>query len=174
MTRQRSKSIGGIIHTYQRYDPQRFPSPTEPPPDLVSPAFEHMLAYGSLRELTDEQLARAIHLDPSQIAGLGPSIESLLAMLREQDDTITSFDFRAHDLRRTASTRMAKAGIPKIDISRVLNHSEGGPQATDVYVKYQYEKEKTVALESWERILVAILDGATSAADVIPISKGRS
>jgi len=43
-----------------------------------------MLAYGSLRELTDEQLARAIHLDPSQIAGLGPSIDSLLAMLRER------------------------------------------------------------------------------------------
>ena len=84
LARQRSKSIGGIIHTYQRYDPQRFPSPTQPPPDLVSPAFEHMLAYGSLRELTDEQLARAIHLDPSQIAGLGPSIDSLLAMLRER------------------------------------------------------------------------------------------
>ena len=23
--------IGGVIHTYQKYDPQRFPSPTQPP-----------------------------------------------------------------------------------------------------------------------------------------------
>ena len=27
------KPIGGIIHTYQRYDPKNFPSPTQPPPE---------------------------------------------------------------------------------------------------------------------------------------------
>ena len=75
---------GGIIHTYQRYDPKSFPSPTQPPPDLVSPALEHMLMFGSMRELTEEELARAIHLDPSQIAGLGPSLDGLIAMLQER------------------------------------------------------------------------------------------
>ena len=34
---------GGIIHTYQKFDPVNFPSPTAPPPDVVSPAFEHLL-----------------------------------------------------------------------------------------------------------------------------------
>ncbi|MEX2138518.1 MAG: hypothetical protein WD894_04615 [Pirellulales bacterium] len=77
-------TLGGIIHTYQKYDPKRFPSPTQPPPDLVSPALEHMLMYGELRELTDEELARAIRLDPSQIAGLGPSIDMLRFMLEER------------------------------------------------------------------------------------------
>jgi uncharacterized protein with von Willebrand factor type A (vWA) domain len=77
-------TLGGVIHTYQRYDPTRFPSPTQPPPDLVSPAMEHMLMYGERRELTEEELARAIRIDPSQIAGLGPSIEALLAMLEER------------------------------------------------------------------------------------------
>src|ERR1051326_7505341 len=77
-------SLGGIIHTYQRYDPKRFPSPTQPPPDLVSPAFEHMLAFGEMRELSEEELARAVRIDPSQIAGLGPSIEALRAMLEER------------------------------------------------------------------------------------------
>jgi uncharacterized protein with von Willebrand factor type A (vWA) domain len=77
-------TLGGVIHTYQRYDPKRFPSPTQPPPDLVSPAFEHMLAFGSMRELTDEELARAVKLDPSQIAGLGPTLESLKAALEER------------------------------------------------------------------------------------------
>jgi uncharacterized protein with von Willebrand factor type A (vWA) domain len=77
-------TLGGIIHTYQRYDPRRFPSPTQPPADMVTPAFEHMLAFGELRELSDEELARAVKIDPSQIAGLGPTLESLMAALRER------------------------------------------------------------------------------------------
>ena len=80
--------IGGVIHTYQKYDPQNLPSPRQPPPDLVSGAFEHMLAYGDLRELTDEELARAVRLDPRQIAGLGPSLDALMAMLRERKQKI--------------------------------------------------------------------------------------
>src|SRR5450432_408956 len=78
------KSLGGVIHTYQKFDLKNIPSPTQPPPDLVSPAFEHLLMYGDMRELTDEELARAIHLDPNQIAGLGPSIDALRAMLLER------------------------------------------------------------------------------------------
>jgi uncharacterized protein with von Willebrand factor type A (vWA) domain len=76
--------LGGVIHTYQGYDPKSFPSPTQPPPDMVSSAFEHMLAYGSMRELSEEELARAVRIDPSQIAGLGPSLEALREMLLER------------------------------------------------------------------------------------------
>jgi uncharacterized protein with von Willebrand factor type A (vWA) domain len=78
------QNLGGIIHTYQKYDPVNLPAPTQPPPDLVSPALEHMLMFGDARRLTDEELARAIRLDPSQIAGLGPSLDALLAMLLER------------------------------------------------------------------------------------------
>src|SRR5947207_13094701 len=76
--------VGGIIHTYQKYDPVQFPHPAEPPPDVVSPAFEHLLAYGEMRELTEEELARAVRLDPRQFAGLGPSLNALMEMLRER------------------------------------------------------------------------------------------
>lgn len=62
--------------------------PAADAPDLVTPAFEHMLEYGSLRRLTPEELAEAIELDPSQITGLGPSISSLLAMLEERKKKI--------------------------------------------------------------------------------------
>jgi uncharacterized protein with von Willebrand factor type A (vWA) domain len=79
-----SKNLGGIIHTYQKYNPVDFPSPTAAPPDLVSPVMEHMLFYGEERELTEEELARAVRLDPRQIAGLGPSIDMLMEMLRER------------------------------------------------------------------------------------------
>ena len=34
-----------------------------------------------------------------------------------------TFEFRAHDLRRTAATRMAEAGVPRDHIARVLNHA---------------------------------------------------
>src|SRR5262249_24492265 len=76
--------LGGIIHTYQKYDPVEFPSPTAEPPDLVSPAMELLLFDGSTRRLTEEELARAIRIDPSQIAGLGASLEALMAMLQER------------------------------------------------------------------------------------------
>ena len=80
---KRSK-LGGIVHTYQKYDPKKFPSPTAPPPDFVSPMMEHMLMYGSIRQLTEEELARAVHLDPSQFAQLGPSIDMIQAILEDR------------------------------------------------------------------------------------------
>jgi uncharacterized protein with von Willebrand factor type A (vWA) domain len=83
-------NLGGVIHTYQGYDPKNFPPPTAPPPDMVSGAFEHMLTFGSMRQLTEEELARAVHLDPSQIKGLGPSIDALIAMLEERKRKILS------------------------------------------------------------------------------------
>jgi uncharacterized protein with von Willebrand factor type A (vWA) domain len=76
--------LGGIIHTYLGYDPVHFPSPTAPPPDLATPAMEHLLLYGNTRRLTEEELANAVHIDPSQIRGLGPSLEAIAEMLRER------------------------------------------------------------------------------------------
>ncbi len=76
--------IGGIVHTYLGYDPVKFPSPTTPPPDVAGAAMEHMLRYGSTRDLTPEELAEAVEIDPSQIAGLGPSLDALIEMLLER------------------------------------------------------------------------------------------
>ena len=77
-------NLGGIVHTYQKYDPVHFPSPSAPPPDLASAAMEHLLFYGNTRKLTEEELANAVHIDPSQIKGLGPSIDALMEMLLER------------------------------------------------------------------------------------------
>ena len=83
-----AKKTGGVIHTYLKYQPQKFPSPTAPPPDMVSPLMNQMLAYGSMRELTDEELARAIRLDPSQFQNLGPSLDMIKAMLEEEAEEL--------------------------------------------------------------------------------------
>ncbi len=80
--------LGGIIHTYQKFDPTEFPSPNAAPPDTVTPAFEHLLHYGSMRRFTEEELARAVRIDPSQIRGLGPSLEALMEMLRQRKKKI--------------------------------------------------------------------------------------
>jgi uncharacterized protein with von Willebrand factor type A (vWA) domain len=101
------KTLGGVIHAYQQYDPKRFPSPTQPPPDLVSSAFEHMLMFGERRELTEEELARAVRIDPSQIAGLGPSIDALLAMLRERKRKILE-RFEAKKVKCAAAQAFAQ------------------------------------------------------------------
>ncbi|MCH8853705.1 MAG: VWA domain-containing protein [Planctomycetes bacterium] len=62
--------------------------PAAQQPDMVSPAFEHMMAFGTLDYLTEEQLAEAVEIDPSQIAGFGPSIAALLAMLEQRKQKI--------------------------------------------------------------------------------------
>jgi len=78
-------TLGGIVHTYQRYDPIAVPPPRPPRSDLVSAAMEAMLEFGDLDdfELDPEQLADAIVLDPEQIKGLGPSLDSLARRLEE-------------------------------------------------------------------------------------------
>jgi uncharacterized protein with von Willebrand factor type A (vWA) domain len=51
---------------------------------MVSGALEHWLMYGSRRKLTEEELARAVRIDPSQIPSLGPSLDALIALLLER------------------------------------------------------------------------------------------
>lgn len=107
--------IGGVIHTYQKYDPVNLPAPTQPPPDLASAALEHFLMFGDGRRLTEEELARAIRLDPSQIAGLGPSLDALLAMLLERKRKILEkyeTDTVQQDARRVFERQAAKADPP--------------------------------------------------------------
>jgi uncharacterized protein with von Willebrand factor type A (vWA) domain len=78
-------SLGGIVHTYQRYDPQRIPPPRSPAPDVVSGFMEHLLEFGEVadQEFTAEQLAAAIELDPAEFANLGPSLDVLKRRLEE-------------------------------------------------------------------------------------------
>jgi len=66
------------------------------------------------------------------------------------------FKFIAHDLRRTAATLMADAGVPENFIPKVLNHVEPGVTRRH-YNLHAYRGEKRAALETWARYLEAIL-----------------
>jgi uncharacterized protein with von Willebrand factor type A (vWA) domain len=77
-------TLGGIVHSYQRYDPARIPPPRPPEVDLVTPAMEHLLEFGDVDDLTEEQLADAVMLDPEQIRGLGPSLARMIETLQER------------------------------------------------------------------------------------------
>jgi integrase len=79
-------------------------------------------------------------------------------------------EFRGHDLRRTAATRMAAAGIPRDHIGKVLNHVEGGARATRVYDRHSYDAEKRMALEAWDRALTAIVEQKPDAGRVLPFA----
>lgn len=103
-----STPYGGVIHAYQKYDPINFPSPNQDPPDLVGPAFEHALAYGDFREFSEEELARAIRLDPSQIRGLGPTLEQLRALLEERKRRILE-TYETASVQKKARKGLAKA-----------------------------------------------------------------
>lgn len=79
-------------------------------------------------------------------------------------------DFKGHDLRRTAASYMASAGVPRHHIGRVLNHVETG--VTAVYDRHSYDPEKRVALDTWARRLRAILEPA-EVAPALPFRRAR-
>lgn len=70
-------------------------------------------------------------------------------------------DFRVHDLRRTAATRMAEMGISPHTISLVLNHvsARRGNVTAKVYNQYSYDREKREALETWGSRIQSIVQG---------------
>ncbi len=83
----------------------------------------------------------------------------------------TAFDmkpFTPHDLRRTAASYMTAMGIPRLVVSKILNHAESN--VTAVYDRHSYDLEKRQALEAWSRKLETIISGKAS--KVITLVRG--
>ena len=87
--------------------------------------------------------------------------------MKKQLDKISGVtDWRLYDIRRTVGTNLAELEVPRLTISRILNHKEGG--VTSIYDRHSYFKEKLAALELWGRRLDQILtpDGGEN---VVPL-----
>lgn len=129
------------------------------PGDLAKNGLAHRvpLSFQSLELLRQLNSTRASSrwVFPSP---LGPdkhieNIQKAIQRVRAREEC--QVDFVGHDLRRTAASNMASMGIPRLVISKVLNHVEQG--VTAVYDRHSYDREKREALEAWSKRLEAIL-----------------
>lgn len=80
-------------------------------------------------------------------------------------------DFRPHDLRRSAASYMAKLGVDRTILGKVLNHAglAGDHSVTAIYDRYQYQEEKKQALNRWSFELSQIIEGSERDAKVYKI-----
>lgn len=69
---------------------------------------------------------------------------------------ISGVSFVWHDLRRTAASHMTSMGIPRLVVSKILNHVE--PGVTRVYDRHSYDAEKREALEMWGRKVMELVN----------------
>jgi len=83
------------------------------------------------------------------------AVNALSHAVRRNLETLKIAHFRPHDLRRTAASNMAECGIPRLIISRILNHTENG--VTGIYDRYGYADEKRDALQRWNATLSAMI-----------------
>lgn len=153
----RKSNLGGVVHTYQKYDPVKFPSPTAPPPDLVSHAFEHAMMYGSYRELTEEELARAVELDPSQIANLGPSIDHLRALLEERKRKILE-KYETHSVEKKAKKVFEKNAKRAQPPKRIRGLYEQAVNHEQIYLLERVYYQIGDDTDSFARQLVHVID----------------
>jgi integrase len=61
-----------------------------------------------------------------------------------------------HDLRRTVATEMARLGVARLTISKVLNHADRS--VTGIYDRHGYLAEKRHALETWATYLDGLVN----------------
>ena len=103
---------------------------------------------------------------PTPVSGWGKAKERLDEAARV--DGVRLPEWHLHDLRRTCATYLAKLGVDRIVISKVLNHAEGG--VTGIYDRHRYDAEKRQALALWADHLAIILNDGK----VVPIRERAS
>jgi integrase len=87
------------------------------------------------------------------------ALEQAIALALEEGDAPpeTFAEWHLHDLRRTAATYMAKLGVERVVIAKILNHAE--TEVTAIYDRHRYDAEKRRALDLWGERLKAIVGG---------------
>jgi integrase len=75
--------------------------------------------------------------------------------------------FVPHDLRRTAASHMTGMGIPRLVVSKILNHVERG--ITAVYDRHSYDLEKRQAMEAWGLKLEKIIEKSEGVSNLISL-----
>ena len=61
-------------------------------------------------------------------------------------------------------------GIPRLTVSKLLNHAEAG--ITSIYDRHSYDPEKRLALDAWGARVDAIVSGKEADDKVVKLHKG--
>ncbi len=95
----------------------------------------------------------------------------------DQDETheVILDPWRLHDLRRTGTTNMQRLRISIEVTERVINHHQGGEAAgvRGIYNLYEYQHEKTLALQAWADWLHNLVSGQVPGTNVVPLATAR-
>ena len=113
-------------------------------------------------EIIGRQPRKSLYVFRGQRKGSALHTSRPSRLLAEHEYFGIKLHFTPHDLRRTAASHMARIGIPRLIVKKILNHTERG-DVTAIYERHGYDKEKRGALENWERELLRILGRATPA-----------
>lgn len=140
------------------------------PPDNAKNGKQHVVPLSAFAiELLQELQARTGYsewLFPSPKESRGPVIDrSLSRAVRNNEKYFEIAHFTPHDLRRTAASMMTMLGIPRLHVSKVLNHTEDS--ITAVYDRHDYFEEKRTALVTWANHLADVISGKV--VKVVPI-----
>jgi integrase len=120
-----------------------------PLPDLALTLFHHLRRrFGETQYLNPSRCWRSRNGAPITVRALSQGV-------RDREAHFGIPHFTPHDLRRTAASVMTAAGVPRLHVEEVLNHTID--DVAEIYDRYDYAEEKRVALdrlaESLERIL---------------------
>ena len=103
--------------------------------------------------------------NPERKAGMFPILGSAVDRalrnnqinnLKTKQKNIFNLDhFTPHDLRRTVASMIKKSGVDRLVLKKILNHADR--EVTAIYDIYEDDKEKQVAMRTWDRELKQIL-----------------
>lgn len=82
-------------------------------------------------------------------------------------EAIELYDLTPHDLRRTAASMIASLQVPRLVVSKILNHVDDS--VTAVYDRHSYDREKRDALNLWANKLQEIC-ASPSTTDALPLA----
>jgi integrase len=97
------------------------------------------------------------------------------ALLKSDPDAAPLPPWTYHDLRRTATTGMARLGVPPHIADAILNHKQGTIRGVAaIYNRHAYTEERRRALETWEKYVLRLVEGHNLDGNVVQIREGLS
>ncbi len=143
------------------------------PPEVVKNKLQHRVPLSNqvleilnvIKEL-DYKSEFVFPSPTSQKIGHINNINKAVARIRNQ----SKVSFVDRDLRRTVASLMTgELYIPRLVVSKILNHSEGG--VTRIYDRHSYDNEKREALMKWGELVQNIINDRIETTNIIQLNR---